>query len=141
MKFNYIQETELTQSVTHLKPGTADFEVKHAIETISNKKKVPMIKLTLTIWDCDGNKATLTDPLFATTPWKINHFAKSVNAPHLYNPSGEIHPQDCIGKTGKLKLERVKTERYGDSIKIVDYIMPEKTHTETSLEEEELPWE
>ena len=47
MKFNYRPENELNQSTSHLKPGLADFEVKQAIEALSNKKQVPMIRLTL----------------------------------------------------------------------------------------------
>lgn len=113
------------------KPGEYDYEIHDAADDTS-KSGAEMLKLTLYVFDSDGNKRTVFDYITSDekSQWKARHLAESVGLVKQYE-SGELDPYDLTGKTGRLKL-RIKPAQgdYPAGNSVGDYIpigdLPEK---------------
>lgn len=100
--------------------GEYDYTVDAAEDTTS-KAGNEMIKLTLHVYNADGNKRVLFDYLLDSAAWKIKQFAASAGLLDRYD-SGEIEAYEMVGKTGRLKLKIESSEQYGDQNKVAFYL-------------------
>lgn len=109
------------------KPGTYDFEVKDATDEVSRATGNEMIKLTLHVFNADGDKRTVFDYLVNSekSQFKIRHFAEAVGLTHHYE-KGELDCYDIVSKTGRLTLA-VKPAKgeYPAGNSVRDYIASE----------------
>lgn len=122
MRFDPLSEEDLQKQRGVLTPGLADFEVIESVDTLSKEKKTPMIKLTLKVWDCNGTEGFIFDYLVSTVQWKIKRFFDSIGNPDSYL-SGNMEASSLIGNAGKavLEIQKDRSGKYGDQIKIKDY--------------------
>ena len=126
MRYNH---TENPSKSFLLAEGEGNFEVLEAEELLS-KKNNEMIKLSLQVWDSDGNKSNLFDYLIAldSMNWKTKHFCESVGKADWYSASNpDINAVKLVGLTGKcvIKTEKAKVvngKEYDARSKIDDYI-------------------
>jgi uncharacterized protein DUF669 len=128
-----ISEKEAESSgFTPWRPGDYDFEVNDASEERSSSTGNDMIKLTLHVFNEDGNKRTVFDYLVNSekSQFKIRHFADAVGLIASYE-RGELDVNEIVAKTGRLKL-RIKPAQgdYPANNSVGDYIprgdLPEK---------------
>ena len=106
--------------------GTYDFEIHDASEEISKASGNEQIKLTVWVYDAQGDRKTVFDYLGATekVQWKTRQFATSVGLVAQYE-SGELDVNDIVERTGKLKLGVQKSPEYGDQNKVIAYLEAE----------------
>lgn len=92
---------------TPWKPGDYDFEVHDASEERSSTGN-DMIKLTLWVFNDEGNKRTVFDYLVNSekAQFKIRHFADAIGRIADYE-RGELDVNDIVDRTGRLAL-RIK---------------------------------
>jgi len=120
MDYTPRSDKEIRQARGLPEPGDADFEITAAEETKSSKGN-PMIKLTLSIWDSEGNQSTLWDyllPDLDSMAWKWKHFCESLGLD--YN-SGTIDIDSLVALTGKLVVSIRKSDEYGEQGQVKDY--------------------
>jgi hypothetical protein len=103
-----------------LKPGVYDFQVKTA-ENSTSKKGNAMIKLTVVVWDKEGNEHYITDYLMASLMFKLKHFCDTVGLEEKYN-QGQFTAEDCLNKSGKCKIRIDEAGEYPAKNSIQDYI-------------------
>ena len=124
------EEADAGGNFTPLRPGEYDYEVKEASEEQSAAGN-DMIKLTVWVYDTDGNRRTVFDYLLGTekSQFKVRHFAESCGLVKEYE-RGELDAMDCEGKTGRLKL-RIKPAQgdYPAGNQVQDYIASEDKPT------------
>lgn len=108
---------------TPWRPGDYDFEVHEASEEQSSTGN-DMIKLTLWVFNDEGNKRTVFDYLVNSekSQFKIRHFAAAIGRVADYE-RGELDVNDIVEKTGRLKL-RIKPASgdYPANNSVGDYI-------------------
>lgn len=108
---------------TPWRAGDYDFEVFDASEEISSIGN-EMIKLTLYVFDEDGNKRTVFDYLVNSekAQFKIRHFAAAIGRISDYE-NGDMDINNMVNKTGRLKL-RIKPAQgeYPAGNSVGDYI-------------------
>lgn len=128
MKYEYVDPQVLDKQKNVLTPGSADFEIKAAEDTVSQSSQKDMIKLTVQVWDADGKSGNIFDYLVgsANCVWKIKEFCDSIGKPQWYAPGFELKADDLIGQTGKaiIAIEKSRDEKYGDRMKIKSYLPP-----------------
>lgn len=111
--------------------GEYDFEVNEAEEQTS-KSGNEMVKLTLHVFNADGQRRTVWDYLVSTSGgmFKIRHFAEATGMLHRYE-QGDMPAEIMIGKTGRCKLAIVKDKngQYPDKNGIADYLAARKQET------------
>jgi hypothetical protein len=109
---------------TPWKPGDYPFEIHDAADDVSKASGREQLKLTLYVFDPDGNRRTVFDYIGADekSAWKARHLAEAVGVVQQYE-AGELDPFDLVGKTGDLKL-RVKPAQgdYPANNAVQDYI-------------------
>ncbi len=76
-----------------LKKGTYQAQVTNCIETKSQNDN-EMLKVTITIWDTDGQKHSMNDNLFG---FKLKNFCDVANLNDAYE-TGEVTIAQVIGK-------------------------------------------
>jgi hypothetical protein len=105
------------------RPGDYDFEVHDAADDRS-KSGNDMVKLTLHVFNAEGNKRTVFDYLLPDEKWqsKVRHFCESIGIESEYD-QGNLDPFDMVGKQGQLKL-RIKPAQgdYPANNSVADYI-------------------
>lgn len=128
MRFTPKTEEECTK-FTLLPAGIYDFEVTAARNKISSKGN-DMIELELNIFHDDGT-ASVRDYLMEAVAYKMRHFCAAAGLMPQYE-AGELEDIDCIGATGKVKLEISKGKKkpdseefYSDKNGVKDYVVPE----------------
>lgn len=103
--------------------GDYDFEVHDAADDRS-KSGNDMVKLTLHVFNAEGNKRTVFDYLLQDekAQWKVRHFCEAIGILAEYE-AGDLDPFDMVGKQGQLKL-RVKAAQgdYPANNAVQDYI-------------------
>lgn len=103
--------------------GEYDFAVHDAADDVSSAGN-EQIKLTLHVFNRDGNKRTVFDYLGASdkAQWKVRHFADAVGLTRQYE-SGELEPRDIVGREGRCRL-RIKPASggYPANNEVQDYI-------------------
>ena len=112
MRLNHVATAEEANASGGFAPwpaGDYDFEVHDASEELSKASGREQIKLTLYVFNEDGNKRTVFDYLGSDekSAWKVRHFCEAIGLLDDYE-SGELDVRDIEGKTGRCKL-RVKS--------------------------------
>lgn len=122
MNFIPLSDEELAKQRGQLLPGSADFEILYAEESVS-KQGNPMIKLQLKVWDSEGKQGLIFDYITNNAQWKIRQLLESVERIDLYG-TGELAASQLEGRTGKatIYLQKDKSGKYEDSMKIKDYL-------------------
>ena len=124
MRFTPKSEEELR---TLLPAGDYQFEVRRA-ENKTSKKGNDMIELMLLVYGDAGETVPVNDWLVPGTQMgdrKLRHFCHSAGLEELYD-NGDLNYQDCIGRSGTVKL-RVKKDasgQYPDKNEVADYVVP-----------------
>lgn len=106
--------------------GVYGFEVAFAEEKVSQSGN-DMIRLTLNVFNQNGNSRTVYDYLVENTPAKLRHAAVVCGLLGKYN-SGHLDARDFEGKTGQLKLyiKKDKSGQYADQNAVADYLTTEE---------------
>ncbi len=125
MQFVPKTEQEL-QDALMLEPGIYEFEILKAEEATSKTSGKPMIKVTLKVFSHNGSTRQVTDYLMEAMAWKLRHFFGAVGLAKEYD-SGELSPEACIGRTGRLslKVEPGKGD-FGPKNSVKDYVEPKE---------------
>ena|ERR1700731_2828224 len=108
---------------TPWRPDDYDFEVHDASEERSSTGN-DMIKLTLYVFNNEGNKRTVFDYLVNSekSQFKIRHFAAAVGLVAHYE-RGELDVNDIVERTGRLKLGIKKAQGdYPANNQVMDYL-------------------
>ena len=125
MRFAPKSENELA-SANLWGPGEYDFEVNAAEEATSAKGN-DMVKLTVWVFNHEGQRRTVFDYLVDTEggAYKIRHFAEATGLLPQYE-RGELLADDMAGRTGRCKLtvQKDKSGQYPDKNGIGDYLKP-----------------
>lgn len=104
--------------------GDYDFTVHEALEERSKSSGNEQIKLTLYVFNRDGNKRTVFDYLSSTeeSQWKVRHFCEAVGLTEQYE-NGDLEVNDIVEKSGELRL-RVKpaSNGYPANNSVGDYV-------------------
>lgn len=124
MKYSYKTPQELESERPMLSEGEADFEIVKAEDAISKSSGNEMIKLSVKVWDSEGQTAIIFDYLVSTVPFKIKQVCESVGRPEWYAANYDLNPGDLIGQSGKcvLKNEKNQDPQYPDRLKIASYL-------------------
>jgi hypothetical protein len=108
---------------TPWRPGDFDFQVYDASEEQSSTGN-DMIKLTLHVFNEEGNKRTVFDYLVNSenSQFKIRHFSAAIGLLADYE-RGELDVNNIVEKTGRLKL-RIKPAQgdYPANNAVQDYL-------------------
>jgi hypothetical protein len=131
-------EKELSESML-IPDGDYDFEVISATQK-NSKANNPMIELKLKIWDSEGKERTVFDYLMSSTDsmlYKLRHFCVATKMEQIFD-SGKLTDQDCIGKSGKVRIfvQQDKSGKYQPKNAVKDYLTPEKTEEFN----DDIPW-
>jgi hypothetical protein len=105
------------------KPGEYDFTIRTAEETTS-KAGNDMLKLTLHIFNRDGEKRTTFDYILSeqSGAWKARHMMESIGMTARYD-AGVIDPTEIEGRSGRCKLGvEAATSQYPAKNRVQDYI-------------------
>lgn len=104
-------------------PGTYDFEVLEADDTVSKSSGAEMIKLKVKIFNDQGESQIVFDYLLDSMAGKLRHAAEAFGLLAEYERGG-MQGIDCQGKTGRCKvsIQKDKTGQYPDKNGIADYI-------------------
>lgn len=105
--------------------GSYDFEVVHAVDTVS-KKGNEMIEMHLAVYNTDGDRKTIIDYLLESMAHKLRHAAEACGVLDDYD-RGAIVAEKLIGKSGRCKLDIEKDRsgnNYPDKNRIADYEKP-----------------
>lgn len=124
MNFNPLSETEVLNLIP---AGEYDFLVKEA-EDRHSKTGNEMIKLTLAIWDANGNERIVFDYLLDKLMYKVKHFADAVGLEEKYLAGG-YSAQDCLNLSGRCKVivdEPEENSPYPPKNSIKDYCKADK---------------
>lgn len=125
MKFTPKSEKEINDERL-LPEGEYSFEVSGA-EAAQSKKGNDMIVLTVRVYKPDGSFVLVTDYLLEAMLYKLLHFCQAVGLEEKYN-QGILDANDCIGKTGVLKLKIDPEGDYPAKNSIKDYVVGEKSN-------------
>lgn len=104
MKYEYKTDKQLADERPRLKDGAAQFRVDKSIEGVS-KAGNSQIKLTLKVWDIDGQAGTVFDYLSSGYIPKIKSFCAAIGHPEWYAMDHELVDSDLVGKTGQCNLK------------------------------------
>ena len=115
MKYDPVSEKEFNERML-LPEGAYAFEVLNAVDDVSKKSGADMIVLDLLIHAEDGSNRKVKSYLVASPGGRfaVRAFAVSTGLLPRYE-SGELTPEDCLGKSGwlKLKIEKGKAKDDG----------------------------
>lgn len=130
------------------KPGVYDFEIRTGEDTYS-KSGNDMIKLTVDVYNEEGQKQTIFDYLLESVAYKLRHCADACGLTRQYE-KGQLDAVEFEGKTGKCKIniQKDKTGQYPDKNGIADYLVddePKVTKANprartTTLDDDEIPF-
>ena len=132
MRFEPKSEKEISEA--NLMPaGIYNCEIS-AAEEQSSKAGNDMIKLTLTVWDQEGNERKVFDYLLEAIPGKLRHCAEMCGLLDVYS-RGELRADDLVGKAGQAKLgiKKDKTGTYPDQNAVQDYLINPPGKTASTL--------
>lgn len=128
-------------------PGEYDFTVSEAVEGTSQASGNEQIKLTLHVFNRQGQQRTVFDYLSSApkSQWKIRHFAETVGMVRQYE-TGEMPVHEMLGRPGRCKL-RVKPAdgQYSAQNAVNDYVknygaeQTIKTRPESSADRKKAP--
>jgi hypothetical protein len=112
MKFQPKTEKEIAEE--NLCPeGTYAFEVLKAIESKSKSSGADMITLKLRLFVGAEDTYLVDDYLIDSVAYKLFHFCAYTGLSHKYE-AGSLTAEDCVGKTGFLKLGIQKGKKKDD---------------------------
>ena len=129
MKFTPKTDEELAE-FNLIKDGIYDFEVLESAQQLSRSGN-EMIKLKLGLWDSKGVMRVIFDYLLEAMPHKLHHFCEATGLKDKYK-IGELTPEDCMSKSGKVHItiekgkEKQDGGRYPDRNSVKDYIKEDK---------------
>lgn len=105
-------------------PGEYDFTVSEAVEGTSQASGNEQIKLTLHVFNRQGQQRTVFDYLSSApkSQWKVRHFAETVGMVRQYE-TGEMPVREMLGRPGRCKL-RIKPAdgQYSAQNAVNDYV-------------------
>lgn len=124
-----------------LPEGVYDFEVFEAEEKQSAKGN-DMIALNMKVYEADGRVNFVRDWLLEAMMKKLCHFCREVGLVDKYE-AGTLTAQDCIGRTGKVKLKIEPGKgNFGPKNSVSDYgddgTVPEKAEDRKRKEEDDI---
>jgi hypothetical protein len=126
MPVNFTPHTEAdarkVSTRTLLKAGWCDARIIEAVEKLAKSGK-PMIELTVSVPDAEGNERQLRDWLLPTSnlgALKFRRCCEAVEALAEYQ-SGSIAAEDFSGNDVRVKIGIKKQRGYPDSNTIEDY--------------------
>ena len=100
--------------------GEYDYTVDEAVEQKSRNGNA-MTKLTLGVFNKEGQKRVVFEYLVDTASWKIRQFAASAGLLDRYD-TGSIEGYEMVGRTGRLKLRVERSAEYGDQNKVAMFL-------------------
>lgn len=135
MKFTPKTEEQIN-SENLLPNGIYPFEITAAQDT-SSKSGNEMIKLTIKVWDAEGDERLIYDYLLESMAFKLRHAAEVCGLIEKYE-QGVLTASDFIGKNGavKISIRKDKTGQYKDQNQVVDYIVQKTTEHGQALPSE-----
>lgn len=101
-----------------LEKGVYDFEVLKAEDKVS-KKGNEMIHVKLKVFHEDGFQF-VDDWLMEAMSYKLRHFCETANLLDRYE-SGELAAEDCIGRSGRVKIDIEPAGEYPAKNVVKDY--------------------
>ncbi len=107
------------------RPGEYDFIIQSVEETTSAKGN-DMLKLTLHVFDKEGEKRTVFDYILSSQAgqWKARHMMEAIGMTEQYE-LGTIDPIAIEGRPGRCKLGiEPGNAQYPAKNKVQDYISP-----------------
>lgn len=124
--FTFTPKTEQDfQTMNLLEPGEGNFEIMNAIQKVSENGN-PMIELILKVWDKNGKERNIFDYLVnvPSMEHKIKRFCDCCGLEVQYQ-AGCFAAEDCIGKSGKLKIAitKDKSGQYPDKNTVAGYLV------------------
>jgi hypothetical protein len=130
--FTFTPRTEEELNAMNLlEPGEGIFEILDAIQEVSQNGN-NQIKLKLRVLDKNGREGIIFDYLvnIEFMEYKIRHFCECIGLMEKYNLGG-FDANDCLGKSGKLKIgiSKDKKGQYPDKNSIVDYLKGSESKT------------
>lgn len=122
MKYQYKSPEDLEAERPQLSVGKANFEIVGAEDAVS-KSGNEMIKLSVKVWDKDGNSGVLFDYLPCNVAFKIRSLCLAIGKPDWYAPDFDLQAQMLVGQCGDcgLAIEKSQDPQYPDRIKIKAY--------------------
>ena len=126
MKFQTVVDESL-QEKDIVPQGEHKFEIIRSEELLS-KKQIPMLKLTLRI-EHEGAVYWIVDFLSEKIIWKIKYFMNTIGLSENYS-LGELTVEDCLGKTGKVKIVQEYSDSYGIQSIVSKYISIEESNSD-----------
>jgi hypothetical protein len=139
MQFNPMSEQEIKE-INLMEVGVYQFQVMSAVEKKS-KNGNSMIDLIIKIWDKKGRVRTVFDNLVdhEAFHFKIRNFAICTGQLNKYE-SGIIAAQDCLDKSGYLRLGVQKQNgNYAAKNIVQDYMLPDYTDENSKTSQETPP--
>lgn len=110
--------------------GEYDFTVQEAVEKKS-KAGNDMIQIDMDVYVGDRSRP-MKDWLMESMAYKLRHFCYGVGLSAKYD-AGTLTAQDCVGKSGKVKIVQKQNGDYGLQNNVKDYIVAgaktEEAHT------------
>jgi hypothetical protein len=101
--------------------GDYDFTVREAVEKKS-KAGNDMIQLDMDVFVGDRERP-MKDWLMEATAFKLRHFCYATGLGPKYD-AGTLTAQDCVGKSGKVKIVQKANGDYGLQNSVKDYLVP-----------------
>lgn len=126
MKFTPKTDEEI-KAMNILDAGKYPFEISGAVEKVSKSSGMPMIELTVRVYDADNKIHLVTDylPSSERAAFKRRNICKAIGLVNEYD-SGSLEADMFIGKTGYLELIVEKSVDYGDKNKIKEYVVSDE---------------
>lgn len=122
MQFQSKTEQQI-QEENLIPAGEYDFTVQKAEEKKSKSSGADMIVIDMDIYVGDRARP-LKDYLMESMAYKLRHFCYGVGLGAKYD-AGTLTAQDCIGKSGKVKIVQKQNGDYGLQNNVKDYVVGE----------------
>lgn len=120
MQFSAKTEAQI-QEESLIPVGEYDFTVVKADNKVSKNTSSEMIQLDMDVF-VDGVARPLKDWLMEQMAYKLRHFCFSVGLGSKYE-DGNLQANDCVGRSGKVKIGIKESAEYGKQNNVKDYVV------------------
>lgn len=131
MKFQPLPPDQLNEKKYKLlTAGVGTFTILSCVDVVSKKAAAAgetdpdMMKLTLEVYDSNGDKSNIWDYIKADQSWKLHALLSAIGKEYMYE-NGSVDPSFLVHESGSLIIGIEKSEQYREKNIVKSYLKKE----------------